>query len=81
MYHVTKKDNLFHYAGSNRKGGQKGVGFLIKAEYIKSTAEIRGTSDRITTLKLIINNRNLRVYIHYGEAILGLNNRTRHPIG
>ncbi len=22
----------------------------------------------------------LRVYIHYGEAILGLNNRTRHPI-
>ncbi len=23
----------------------------------------------------------LRVYIHYGEAILGLNNRTHHPLG
>ncbi len=50
---ITRKGNLFQYIGSN--GGQKGVGFLVKSNLKKQFKEIKGISDRITSIKIKIN--------------------------
>jgi hypothetical protein len=49
----TKAGNLLYYIGNN--AGQRGVGFLVKQDYIKNIREIKGISDRIATLQIEIN--------------------------
>lgn len=65
---TTKLGNLLCYIGT--KGGQRGVGFLIKENLSQKISEFRGISDRIALVKFNLEKQTLTIIQIYTPTAL-----------